>query len=417
MKTSQLDTGKELLWKPVSEYLEGISRGKRVKIHLRIRSESPNATFMLSWTNPEGKRIRWSPSISMPTPPKKPEKDADIQSLLAIATTREVELLEGRSKVVLTQRKNNAKKAASHLYKEMEEWGKNYYVNSTSLISFRQALKRLKMAWGSNPPLLSDVSRDDMVKYRKWLLDKKHHQAYAHQLLEKIKVFFNWHYKEGHIERTPCVGITIPKPDSVIIYLKYDEIKAISSASVEDIREWAKTNVIESDIKGAGYLRNIDERSFENVKQAFLFACYTGMRISDLKALKRDAFADGDVKQITQIKTKYNYLVALGPTSKAIVEKVESMNPKEVTILFNLPRSVDVTRVLRGLAGIANINGKKMEFRIARRTFASLLVQNKVDLFQASKMLGHSNTGVTQKYYAALDPKSSIEAIAKLPQL
>ena len=49
-----------------------------------------------------------------------------------------------------------------------------------------------------------------------------------------------------------------------------------------------------------------------------------------------------------------------------------------------------------------------------RRTFGSHLVQNGVDLFRVSKLLGHSSIEVTEKYYASLLPDHLQEAVDTL---
>jgi integrase len=52
-----------------------------------------------------------------------------------------------------------------------------------------------------------------------------------------------------------------------------------------------------------------------------------------------------------------------------------------------------------------------------RHTFASRLVQNGVDIYTVSKLLGHKSVKTTEKYYAHLDLGSSIKAIGRLNAL
>ena len=50
-----------------------------------------------------------------------------------------------------------------------------------------------------------------------------------------------------------------------------------------------------------------------------------------------------------------------------------------------------------------------------RRTFASWLVQNGVDLFTVSKLMGHNSTRMVERVYGKLTPENMAAAVAAVP--
>lgn len=56
----------------------------------------------------------------------------------------------------------------------------------------------------------------------------------------------------------------------------------------------------------------------------------------------------------------------------------------------------------------------KYVFHTWRATFASLLVNNKVEIYTASKLMGHNDVAVTQQYYTKLGAKAQLEALSKV---
>ena len=62
-------------------------------------------------------------------------------------------------------------------------------------------------------------------------------------------------------------------------------------------------------------------------------------------------------------------------------------------------------------------NIKDANIHTLRKTFGSLLVQQEVNIFTVSKLMGHSNVLVTEKHYAGLSDKTLREAIIELDNL
>ena len=60
---------------------------------------------------------------------------------------------------------------------------------------------------------------------------------------------------------------------------------------------------------------------------------------------------------------------------------------------------------LKEIADLCGIN-KKLHSHLARHTFATILLNNGMDILSVSKILGHSNSRITEKVYAKMMPKT-----------
>jgi len=230
-------------------------------------------------------------------------------------------------------------------------------------------------------------------------------------------VFFNKMEDEGVIEASPARRISITEaPKEQIVYLDMAEITTISKVVFEDVVAWAHecTATDLPDIKTKAYIANMNRKDFDEIKQAFLFQCFSGLRISDVRDLRGCALATPNVVSIVMKKTQRALSIPLHPTARNFIGSriTAFLGNKNV---FNLPRSTDFSRVMTTIGKVAGIK-KKLESRIARRTFASLLVQHNVSIYDASKMLGHSSVKMTEKHYAAVGVQHLQEELSKVPE-
>jgi len=153
----------------------------------------------------------------------------------------------------------------------------------------------------------------------------------------------------------------------------------------------------------------------ENIKRAFLFACYTGLRISDLMNLRWNDIKENHLV-IRQIKTKNLLYLPLSETVLYLLKQqrgnIYDLGDEKV---FKLPCLATILKYLREWTKSAGIN-KHITTHCGRHTFATLSLTQGIDLYTVSKLMGHSNTKVTEIYAKIVDQKK-IEAVNKLPHL
>lgn len=147
------------------------------------------------------------------------------------------------------------------------------------------------------------------------------------------------------------------------------------------------------------------------VKQAFLFACFTGLRLSDIYRLcpmNILTSPDGKTEYIDMEmqKTEKNVMVPLSDEAKRWLPEAKGYN----TPYFDLPTTPSViARALRKWIEAAGID-KHISFHCSRHTFGTMMLTLGADLYTTSKLMGHSNIQVTEIYAKIVDKKKE-EAI------
>ena len=148
------------------------------------------------------------------------------------------------------------------------------------------------------------------------------------------------------------------------------------------------------------------------VRDIFLFCCFTGLAYADVKKLRRDQISKGvDGGQwifTNRQKTDTRSAIPLLPAAEKILAKY---NDNPVCISNNVPLPVPSNQkmndYLKEIANVCGIN-KTLTSHIARHTFATTVtLSNGVPIESVSKMLGHSSLKQTQHYAKILDVKVS----------
>jgi site-specific recombinase XerD len=161
-------------------------------------------------------------------------------------------------------------------------------------------------------------------------------------------------------------------------------------------------------------LRTIRSRQFETARMAqvrdvFIFACYSGLAFTDLKNLtKDDMLIDEDGKEWIvkpRQKTKIISHIPLLPIAKELWEKYDYKLPVLTNQKYN--------SYLKELADVCGIN-KNLHSHLARHTFATILLNSGVDMVSVSKILGHSNSRITEKTYAQMMPETIMKRVIEV---
>lgn len=152
----------------------------------------------------------------------------------------------------------------------------------------------------------------------------------------------------------------------------------------------------------------IENRTFSSdrlnrVKDVFLFACYTGLSFSDLRKLcKKDIFCDSNSQSwIQQRRTKTAIVTTVPLLSNAldILNKYsDDIHCLSRNVLLPVLSNQKYNDYLKEIGAICNIPFD-LTSHVARHTFATTIaLDNGVSLEAVSRMLGHSNTNITQHY-------------------
>ncbi|WP_457270320.1 site-specific integrase [Pedobacter sp. UYEF25] len=167
----------------------------------------------------------------------------------------------------------------------------------------------------------------------------------------------------------------------------------------------------------ADELKKVTEKQFtterlSQVRDFFLFSCYTGLSYADVQKLKLAEIGIGvDGERwifIYRKKTNTRAAIPLLPIAASILDKYKA-HPYCLSNDRALPISSNqkMNEYLVEIAAISGIN-KTLGNRIAKRTFGTTVtLSNGVPIESVSKMLGHTNIRTTQLYAKVLDKKVS----------
>lgn len=201
---------------------------------------------------------------------------------------------------------------------------------------------------------------------------------------------------EGYISQNPCTMVDAedkPHPEqNERVYLDIAEVKFLCKTEAED---------------------NL-------AKQAFLFSCFTGLRWSDIHALKwKDIKKETDSSGEQRFKLSIRMEKTKGLVSFFLSDEALRWLPQRIPgidVVFPFTESRwKVCRHVQDWCKKAGID-KNVTFHSGRHTFATMLLTLGADLYTVSKLLGHSNIRTTQIYAQIVDKKKE-EAVSLINKL
>ena len=131
-------------------------------------------------------------------------------------------------------------------------------------------------------------------------------------------------------------------------------------------------------------------------RDLFIFQAYTGMAYSDMQAFRLDECRHDDGRWLMvgqRVKTGVTFYVQILPQALAVAEKYGGELPRVVVQVYN--------RSLKAVAEMAKIR-KRVTSHVARHTFATLMLSKGAKIENVSKMLGHTDIKMTQRYAKVL---------------
>ena len=155
---------------------------------------------------------------------------------------------------------------------------------------------------------------------------------------------------------------------------------------------------------------------YPHIKQAFLFACYTGLRCSDVRSITWGKIVkDGEKYRLHTVmfKTKRPFYIPL--SKKAMQWMPERGDKTDDELIFeNIPVQVNTKLYLQPWLDKAGIT-KPITFHCSRHTFGTMMLTLGADIYTTSKLMGHTKVEVTQ-IYAKIINKKKDDAVSLIDQ-
>jgi len=256
--------------------------------------------------------------------------------------------------------------------KKLEKVIDDYMINGTrsktpeTVNREEKVYKTLKLELGQVP--ISRIKPKQMEEYFNSRLDAGVSPAGVGLELRTIKAFFNYQIKLKVLVTNPAAGIKPPRHvQKPIRFLDPDEVKRL--------------------------IEVVDDPNYKDLILAYL---NTGARRRELLS---ECFAWSDVQfDLSRIRLngkgdKIRY-VPMNAILREILERRKAAG-QDVPFSMNYHWMFKKIAKYYEAAEIENAN-----IHTLRKTFGSLLIAQKVDVFRVSKLLGHSSVIVTQQHYA-----------------
>ncbi len=156
----------------------------------------------------------------------------------------------------------------------------------------------------------------------------------------------------------------------------------------------------------------------QEVKAAFIFSCYTGLRWVDVKKLAWKDIENGVLTtRIIQAKTGLPVTLTLHDIAKSILEDQSAkakVSIRSTRFVFSLPTANGANKILDQWLSAAGIN-KHVTWSCARLSFSILLQDQNVDDATVAYLMGHTTTNQVRRTYKRHRPKNQLETINQLP--
>ena len=259
----------------------------------------------------------------------------------------------------------------------------------------KRVLKYLKQSPNGETIQLGQITSNWIEVFQRHLLDQKTlSRNTASSYMIAINYALNKAVRDNLILKNPAYSVkNISEEEKIHDFLTTDEIQRFyNTPSINELGE--------------------------EVKRAFIFAFYTGLRFSDLITLKWENIEHGDNKTYlikVQAKTKKKVTYELNKTAYEVINDGKLHNRNDFVFPLLSTTKTDTNRYLKKISIKAGID-KNITWHTARRSNATLLHESGADIYTIKSILGHSNVTTTQKY-AQITNKVISKAINALPEI
>lgn len=229
------------------------------------------------------------------------------------------------------------------------------------------------------------ITPEWLEDFKKYLLNQVSPNS-ANLYYSKVVAALNIATQQGYIPKNPTASVrNVKKVPTMKNYL-----------TTEDLRLLGKTPWAAAD-----------------EKKAFLFGCYTGLRLCDIRGLQKSQVLPSLQLEIRQQKTKEPVYQPIPPIAYKMIQKnLEGPDGP----LFVLPGSDGTLWThLQHWFKKSGIK-KKLSFGVSRHTFATSALTEGADIFAVSKLLGHTDIRHTQVYAKIVD-ETKRRVVNSLPEV
>lgn len=202
--------------------------------------------------------------------------------------------------------------------------------------------------------------------------------------MAKCKTLFQFAVDNGKMKINPAVTVKINKGTPTISYLTTGDLNKIKSLDLSDYER------------------------LDKVRDLMLFQCSTGMAYADLVNFNYNMINNvNGVCTYTnnRQKTKVEFTTVILQDGIDILNKYNGHLP-----LISNQRYNSYLKELQKLSGVSTV----ITTHLCRKTYAHYMLNNGVRIETVARLLGHSNTNITQKIYCRKTTETIANEIAQI---
>lgn len=202
--------------------------------------------------------------------------------------------------------------------------------------------------------------------------------------MTKAKALFTFAVDNGVMRINPCATIKVERGTPNISYLTTDDINKIKNLNLDD------------------YDR------LDRVKDLLLFQCATGMAYADLVKFNS---ADVQVSNGVMVysnhrqKTGIEFTTVILPNGVEVLKKYNGQLPMISCQKYNV-----YLKEIQRLAGISTT----ITSHLLRKTYAHYMLNSGVRIETVARLLGHSNTNITERVYCRKTTDTIINEVSNI---
>lgn len=353
----------------------------------RLSSDGKKIYYSIEWGRKAGERVGTG-LFTYSQPKGLAEKEHNKQAFMLLETKR--------SQLILEQQSIGTGFIPAHKYKSnFLDFYADYVKDNARPKNrhLRNSLDQFKAFMKSDRVLPIDIDENLCKRFRQYLLDTFNGETPANYF-SAFKRVLKAAAKAGYYRLSPS-----------------DDVKAKAN----------KNRKRKDNLEADDYIALMKTSHFnEEIRDAFIFCCYTGLRYCDVKEL---AWKDINKKSLTtkiiQEKTGEPLRLTLHETALKILERRRDALPPSSTpnrLVFILPTANGCNKALDLWCDNAGLD-KHITWHCARLSFSILLQDKNVDAATVALLLGHTSTKYVLQTYKRYRPKNQIEAIKQLPAM
>ena len=245
----------------------------------------------------------------------------------------------------------------------------------SSIKQFKAHLNKLKLYKKS--VAFAELSEEFFVKFNRYMMvTLKNESNTRWNTLKTFRTFINIAKRKGVMDFNPLNHMPVKRAQTDRIFLDETEVQTLLTL----------------------YRKQTLPENYQCVLRHFLFSCFTGLRISDLKAVRMEDII-GNMLVLVPRKTKNtsNRTVRI-PLKHTALELIKDESPYRLKgLIFATYSEQRMRTYLKDVIGHAKIK-KDVNFHSGRHTFATIFLKKTNNLAALQKLLGHQNINQTMVY-------------------